>query len=119
MHDKAKPLTRVLVAMILKNLYYGQGVAQQAGQNGEGNLCCGLQGQLEEDSPKQRRGLVEVHMALLVDNWCYRAPGVEARSNLDFRRVHERLQRVLRLRSNKSHQIDCEAKTNIITSVER
>ena len=110
MHDMARPLTRV-AANILKNLYYGQGVAQRAGQK-EGNWYCGLQGQLKEDSPKQTKGRVaEVHMALPVDSWCYRIPeAVEAESSLDFRKEHERLQRVLRPRSNKNHEIDCIAK---------
>ena len=48
-------------------------------------------------------------MALLVDNWCYRIPGmVEAESSLDYRKVHERLQRVLRLRSNKTMRLIVE-----------
>ena len=107
----AKPLTRV-VATILKNLYYGQEVAQRAGQKKKGNWYCGLQGQLYEDSPKQRKGRVaKAHMALLVDSWYYRIPGgVEEGSSLDFRKVHERLQRVLRLRSNKNHEIYCRTR---------
>lgn len=112
MHDRAKLLTRV-VANIQKNLYYGQGVAQWAGHEKEGNwYCCGLQGQLKEDSPKQTKGLVaEARMALHVDSWCYHIPGaVEAGSSLDFRKEHERLQRVLRPQSNKNHEIDCRAR---------
>ena len=56
---------------------------------------------LKEDSSKQTKGRVaEAHMALPVDSWCYRIPeAVEAESSLDFRKVHERLQRVLRPRS--------------------
>jgi hypothetical protein len=104
MHDMAKPLTRI-VATTLQNLYDGQEVAQQAEQK-EGNWYCGLQGQLKGDSPKQTKGRVaEAHMALLEDSRCYRIPGaVEAGSSLDFRKVRERLQRVLRPRSNKNHE---------------
>lgn len=104
----AKPLSRV-VAKILKNLYYGPRVAQRGGQ--KGNWYCGLQRQLKEGSPKQTKGrMAEAHMAFPVDR-CYRIPGaVEAGSSLDFRKVHERSQRVLRPRSNKNHEIDCRAR---------
>jgi hypothetical protein len=110
MHDMAKPLTRVLVATNPKNLCCGQEFSQRAGQE-EGNWWCGLQGEWEEDSPKRRKDRVGgAHTVLLVNSWCCRVLEVEARSNFDFHKVHERLQRVLRMRSNKNHEIDCDAR---------
>lgn len=78
----------------------------------EGNWCYGLQEKLEEDSPKKRKGqVVEVHMELLGDSQRYRVPGVvEVQSSLEFHRVHERLGKVLRSRSSKTHEIDCGTK---------
>jgi hypothetical protein len=90
----AKPRTR-FDATTLRN--YGQGEGQKKGNY----YSRGLQRRLKEDNSKKTKGWVaEAHRVLPVDSWRYRIHGVvEAGSSLDFRKVHERLQRVLRPRS--------------------